>query len=401
MADYHELMAFLSIPRPNGSAAEAATGRALRRWLEARGITCQIHAFRLYPYFFEAIGLWLIFSRTLLAVAIWQRWGWPALAVALIGLAGGALDWTRGIPLVTWPGARRGENLIVEIEPTAGAQAAQEVVISAHYDSKTELLDHRGRAFFVRLLPLGMALTLLVGLLGLLDGLLAASAPQWSNAAFVAGVVLNLVLLILAWGLGLNLALGRLAQPSAGAVDNGAACAVVAGLAERLMGEDGLHHTRVILAWFTGEEANMQGSRAYAASRAWPLPVAVVNLELLGQNGGYVLWEQDGTGFRALPTSPEVNQRLAAAVQAVIGEPPQWAGPLNSDGASFLARGIPTAVLGTQDQVWGLTGLHRPSDNLGRIDMARLPEAVDILAWFIRQNDETPLPIPRPPASAR
>ena len=118
----------------------------------------------------------------------------------------------------------------MEFDPAATGRepATQEIVISAHYDSKTELLDHRRRAFFVRLLPLGMVLTLLVGLLGLADGLLAASAPGWANAAFVAGAVLSLPLLFLAWGLGLNLALGRLVQPSSGAVDNGAAFAVLA-----------------------------------------------------------------------------------------------------------------------------------------------------------------------------
>ena len=103
MVDYPELMSFLSIPRPNGSAAEVATSRALSTWLTTRGIPCRVHAFRLYPYFFEAVGLWLILSRTLLAAAIWLRWGQPALAIALIGLAGGTLDWMFGIPLVTWP----------------------------------------------------------------------------------------------------------------------------------------------------------------------------------------------------------------------------------------------------------------------------------------------------------
>jgi len=166
MDDYRELMSFLSRPRPNGSAAEAETGRALLGWLERRGIPCRVRAFRSYPYFFEAVGLWLILSRTLLAFAVWLRWGWPALAIAVVGLIGGTLDWTLGIPLVTWPGARRGKNLIVEIPPAGDSATSQEVVISAHYDSKTELLDHRQRAFFVRLLPLGMALTLAVGLLG-------------------------------------------------------------------------------------------------------------------------------------------------------------------------------------------------------------------------------------------
>lgn len=387
MADYRELMSFLSTPRPVGSAAEVETGRRLARWLTDRSIPCREQAFPLHPYFFEAIGLWLILSRTLLAAAVWLRWGWPALLIAVVGLVGGTVDWTAGLPLVTWPGRRRGTNLLVELEPAGGSAATQEVIVSAHYDSKTELLDHRQRAFFVRLLPLGMALTLAAGLLGLADGLLAGRAVAWGDVAWLAGVVVSLPLLFLAWGLGLNLALGRLVRSSQGAVDDGAACAVVLGLAERLAQGPGLRRTRVTLACFTGEEANMQGSRAYVRSRGWPLPIAAVNLELLGQAGGYVLWQRDAFGFRALPTSPAVNASLAAAVAQVTGVPPQPAAAINSDGSSFLQHGVPTAVLGAQDPCFGFGGLHRPTDHLSRVDLARLPEAVEILAHFIDQAD--------------
>ncbi len=92
MIDYDELMAFLSIPRPNGSAAERETGRALQNWLARRALPHRVQAFRLYPYFFECVGVWLLLSRTLLSVAIWDRWGWLTLPIAVIGLLGGALD---------------------------------------------------------------------------------------------------------------------------------------------------------------------------------------------------------------------------------------------------------------------------------------------------------------------
>ena len=60
MIDYTELMRILSVPRPNGSAAERETARALCDWLGRRGIRYHVHGFRLYPYFNEAIGLWII-----------------------------------------------------------------------------------------------------------------------------------------------------------------------------------------------------------------------------------------------------------------------------------------------------------------------------------------------------
>ena len=37
MVDYQALMRILSVPRPNGSAAEAETRRALQDWLGSEG----------------------------------------------------------------------------------------------------------------------------------------------------------------------------------------------------------------------------------------------------------------------------------------------------------------------------------------------------------------------------
>ncbi len=385
--NYDELMRIFSVPRPNGSRAEAATRQSILNWLEGRGIPYRLQCFRLYPHFFTAIGAWLILSRSVLALAIWLHWGWLALPIALIGLLGGLLDVVLGFPLVGWIGATRGQNILLEFGPPA---PRQEVILSAHYDSKTELLDHRQRLFFIRNLRLGILLTVILGLLGPLEAWLLASASPWASFAYGAGIALSLPLLALAWGLGLNLSLGRLRRtPSQGAVDNGAACAILLGLAERLT-NDGLplDRTRLTLALFTGEEVNMQGSRAYALGRTWPLPAMALNLEVMAQDGPYVYWEQDGTSLKLVPTSPEVNQRLARAIQDVTGVPPQPVGPVNSDGYSFLRAGVPTAVLGTYDTELKDRGFHLPSDNLERVVMARLPEGVDILSRFIATYDQ-------------
>jgi hypothetical protein len=383
-------MKILSVPRPNGSAAERETSHRLQAWLAERGLPFRLHAFRLFPYFFEAVGIWLILSRTLLALAVWLRWGWLALPIALLGLAGGALDTACHLPLVTWPGGRRGENLLVELNPQNAPR--QEILLTAHYDTKTELLDHRRRMLFLRNLRTGIFLSLLLGLIGPLDGVLRSVGSPWAAFVYGFGAILAVPLLILAWGLGLNLSLGRLIQPSQGAVDNGAACAILLGVAERLRRENPLTQTRVTLALFTGEEVNMQGSRAYARSRTWRLPVAALNLEVMAQDGEYVFWEQDGNAFGLAPTSPQVNEALAAAVAGVTGRPPTPAGPVNSDCASFLAAGVPAGVLGTYDRCLGDAGFHRPTDCLERVQMERLPEGVEILLRFLFHFDHTGIP---------
>ena len=348
--DYNQLMGYLSVPRPNGSSAERRTRHALLGWLDGCGIPHHTQDFCLYPYFFIAIGLWLIFSRSLLALAIWFRSGWPAFWIALVGLLGGLVDVAFNIPLVSWPGATRGENILIEFGPDA---PDQEIVISAHYDSKTELLDHQQRLFFIKNLRLGIALTITLGLLGPLDGWLLLQDASWATLTFWLGVVLSLPLLFLAWGIGLNMSFGWLRAASQGAVDNGAACAILLGLAARLQqGNIELERTRLTLALFGGEEVNMQGSRAYANGRNWPLPALALNLEVMAQDGDYVFWEWEGTSMVLAPTNDQINRTISEVIESVSGVSAWPAGPVTSDGYSFLRVGVPATTIGTYDRRW-------------------------------------------------
>lgn len=401
MIDYSELMRLLSRPRPNGSAAEQQTCQALQGWLQSHHIPYHTHTFRIYPYFFEAIGLWLIVSRTLLALAIALRWGWPAFWIGWIGLLGGLVDVALGFPFVGRPISRSAQNILIQFDPPPAepispnppppARPEQELVFSAHFDSKTELLDHRQRMVFVRSLPLGILLTIVLALLGPLDRALLQAGSPAAPFTYGLGLLLSLPLLYLAWGLGLSLSLGRLRAPSQGAVDNGAACAILLGLANRVAGgELKLHRTRLTLALFTGEEVNMQGSRAYIDSREWPLPAAALNLEVMAQNGEYVIWEQDGTSLKLVPVSARLNQAVSAAVEEVTGAPPRPVGPINSDGYSFLRRRIPSTTLGTYDRRWVDRGFHHATDNLDRVVIDRLPQGVEILACLARRLDSAP-----------
>jgi len=384
MTDFESLMRVLSTPRPNGSRGEETVREALADWLQARGIPFTRHRFRQYPYFYEAIGLWLIFSRTLLAVAIWLGWGWWALLIAAIGVLGGLVDSWRGWHLITWPGAREGQNIIIGLGPQ---NARQEMVFSAHYDTKTELLDHRRRQIFIRSIPMGVALTLALGVMEPLRAWLALQ--QHVLAPWVHGVeiVLTLPLLFLAWGLGLHLSLGRMIEPSQGAVDNGAACAILMKLAERIKDAPPTH-TRVTIALFSGEEVDRQGSRAWVKDRSWPAPTQVVNLELMGQNGSYVIWRQDGDVFRAIPTSPRLNALLAQSIAETTGEEPQTGQVINSDAYPFLLANIPATTMGTLAMRYGAGGLHRPTDNLQRVVMERLPQGVDILLRLLQHLED-------------
>jgi hypothetical protein len=386
MVDYIELLRILSVPRPNGSAAERETARALGDWLTRRGIVYRCQQFKLYPYFNEGIGLWIIASRTLLVLAVALRWGWLTLPIAGLTLLGGLLDVLLRIPFTTWPGACRSENILLEFEPPG--QAGQEIILAAHYDSKTELLDHTGAAFFVRKLHFGIILTVLLGLMGPLERVLSGPSPLLAAVVYWLGLALGGVMLFLAWGYGLHMSLGRWMTPSQGAIDNGAACTILLDLADRLgRGEIWLDHTRVTIALFGGEEVGMQGSRAYVQSRAWSLPAIALNLEIMGQDGEYVIWQREGNGLQQLPTTPGLNQAIAGVVAEVTGRPPRFVGSLVSDSFSFLAAGIPTTVLGTYHSQMGGGGLHRPTDSLDRVVLPRLAESVEIVARLLQKHD--------------
>ena len=109
--DFQELMAILSIPRPNGNAAERWTSQTLQRWLQKRSIPYQIQPFRQYPYLFEATGIWLILSRTLLALAILLRWNWWSLPIALRGFS--AAPWMLPCICPWYPGLGCGAQKIL------------------------------------------------------------------------------------------------------------------------------------------------------------------------------------------------------------------------------------------------------------------------------------------------
>ena len=386
MIDFDVLMDILATSRPNGSKAERITLEALITWLTDHHIPFTTNSFRQYPYFFEAIGLWIILSRTLLAVAYFFHLGWVTFLIALVGLAGETLDIGIHLHLITWPGFKRGQNIIIEFLPE---NAKKELILAAHYDTKTELLDHHQRMLLLKNLRLGIIVTLIIGLLGPIEYYFLSYQSPWSYYSMGLGIGLIIPMLLLAWALGINLVSGRFLNPSQGAVDNGAACAILLSLANELNSTTLSHdRTKITLALFTGEEVNMQGSRAYAGSREWNYPTMAINLEVMAQNGKYVYWEQDGNSLTLMATTDTANQLIQSSVYEITGYPAEPAGSVNSDGYSFLSRGISTGILGTYDIHWKDTGFHRPSDNLQRVVMERLPQGVDILKTLITKYDQ-------------
>jgi hypothetical protein len=375
----------LSTPRPNGSRALAQTVESVQSWLEGQGIPVQAHRFTLRPYLMELLGLWLALTGVLLPVAALGHWGWAGLALALSAVAIPLLEVRFLQPTFTALIQQPARNLVVHF---AAPLPRREVIFCAHLDSKTELLDHAQREVLLRLGMPAMGLALAGGMLMVAEGLLPEGAARLT--IHWLAVLTTLPAAAYGVGMGANLAGGRLSQnPSTGAVDNGAAVAVLLTLARRLhRGDVSPDRTSVTLLFTVGEEAQMQGALSYVRDRkAWPLPTCAANLEVVGQNGGYLLWERDGTAMQKMAADPDLNRALAAAVQAVAGEQPARAPRISSDALAFLRQGIPAATLGSFDAELGGRGFHSALDNPGRIDAQRLAETVVVLGRFLLDRD--------------
>lgn len=386
-----EMPGWLATPRPNGSRALGETAEHIRSWLENNGVAPTIHIYRARPYFNEALGLWLMAGSVAVAACVVSGRGAAAFACAVLLVALGVAEVLLNRPLVSRVRARQQANVIVTMPPVDGGAGAarQEVVLSAHYDTKTEALDHDKRRVFTATLGPAMALCLATGAAAwapeALGDVLGGAIPVLTSGAQLgaAGV------LLFCWGMGLNLATGRfLPRQSTGAVDDGGACAVLLEMARRLAtGAVRLERTRVTLAWFSGEEVTMQGARAWVRSRQWALPARAVNLEAVGQDGGYFTWDADGTVMARVPTDTALTAALSHACLQVTGRPLTAVPEVNSDALAFLEAGIPAAGMGSMDTTIGAGGLHGPLDAPTRVYAERLSESVTILETLLAAID--------------
>ena len=379
--DFRKLMEILSVPRPNGSQALKDTRKKLSDWLDKQGIPHQVQTFKLYPYFLEIGGIWLLLTHTLLAYSIWMQWGWVSLAISVVSLLVSVLE-TRGTPILSWLVPDVGENIVIEFEPEG--EIRQELILSAHYDSKTELLSERWADFFMGKLPVGMLLSLAIGILGVVGWGLAGSAENWSSIIYLTAATLTIPLLAIFIPISINFIFGQLGAPSEGAVDNGAATAILLDVANKLAENGNAYYTKMTLVIFCGEETIVQGSRAYVRQRDFPYPTQAVNLELMGQNGDYLIWNKIGDPFGSFPTDVKLNRQLEELVQQHTDSQLVFrdAAP-GTDTLPFIQAGIPSTSFASLDTELGFGGLHRPIDSLTRVAMSKLPETASLMLGLI------------------
>jgi acetylornithine deacetylase/succinyl-diaminopimelate desuccinylase-like protein len=387
MPGWDELLGRLAeLPRENGSAALHRTASFLHDAFERAGLEATLVPFTATPYALRlagviALGGGLLYLRLMRtgrhAAALATAFILPALLLAQLEFQ---------LPVFGWIGAETQHHVVARLPARS---PAQRLLLTAHYDTKTDLLDHAQRA------PIGWlaAPVLLLMVLGTLAALFAARVRRGQRGLRVLGGVA-------AWSAALYGVLGFLAlsagvfvpRRSPGALDDGASCALLVRLASQLAEGPALERTEVEVILFSAEEVGVQGSWVYAAGRfARPPELAsfVVNLEGLGASADHGVLPAERFRLRSLPP----DARLVALLDEVHRE--RFGKPLLllpegriTDTRSFLARGVPAATVVTREpgQLFP-RGLHSARDDRSRLDEAALDASLAYLLDVVRRAD--------------
>ena len=385
MSAWSELLPRLTEqPRENGSAALHETAAWLVETLQRLGLDVSTVAYTAHPYRLRLAGVLALVGGALYAWSLRSRRPLLALFVAVAMPALLLLELDRYVPIVSWIGATPQHHVVARLP---AQQASQRLILSAHYDTKTDLLDHVERA------P--------IELLGLPVTALMIAAAAWAARRRYRHGPLPRVARIAVWtaplyGLGLfaSLSAGMLVRArSPGALDDGAACAVLIRLAERLHAAGPLPRTEVEIALLSGEEIGVQGSWEYARQRfsAPPdLPTSVINLEFIGAAPDLAVFGSEKFSLRSFPPDPT----LVAILDAVYRQQRQkplyvtWYGAA-TDARSFLAHGIPAATLSSDLPGHALgRGMHAATDSPDRVDPAALDATLSYLDAAVRAADQ-------------
>ncbi|MCX8071930.1 MAG: M28 family metallopeptidase [Candidatus Binatia bacterium] len=378
------LSSLASTPRENGSAELLATAHWLTEYLRQEGWEAAQHWYTAYPLEQRMLGIALLCGGLGYAMCMWRhRFGWAALLALLLPLAAVAQIDLR-LPL-SWFAPFSQPNVVARLP---NREAVETLVFSAHLDTKTDLFDHVTRApILVFAAPAALLMCAVA-----LGSFVAHQAGNLSAGRQALARILGWIGAIYALALAAVFSGGALlSERSPGALDDGAACAVLARLAHELRATPP-QAVEVHLVFFSGEELAAQG--AHALLRSWQpgngqRPVRVVNLDPLGASSEVrVLGSERGFLSGSSP-SPEVVAIVDAAHRKLRSSPIETVELIGlTDGWAWRRYGYPAATLFSFVPPFALPrGLHSKEDHRTRIESSALDFSLALMETIVRELD--------------
>ncbi len=379
-----QLLDGLATARENGSAGLTAAASALEMTLRAAGAEVSLQEFICRPYAARLAGVVCFTLSIVFCALMWRRrFGWALLVAALLPAYLG-LDYELRLPLMSRIGAVREHNIIAHFPVT---QPQRTVILAAHYDTKTDLLDPYQRAPIQFLIVPMLVITLALPLTALWRQARAYDERHVRTWAALVPLYFFGFLVMMSGG-------AIVSARSPGALDDAATVATLTKLAERLAArEPPLEHTEIEVVLFAGEEVGLQGSAAYMAERLvtpLPRPTYVINGEGWGYGRGLSYFVSERSALRRYDASGALVRTLDRALRHLVpgaGLLPDIQ-PVSTDARSFLAAGIPSVTLGSQRNGDGqIRGLYSAADSRDRIQAGTLEQTVAFLQAALADID--------------
>ncbi|HYH98708.1 M28 family peptidase [Hyalangium sp.] len=396
MAGWEELLHPLTeVSRENGSAGLQDAASYLAAALQSAGAQVEHIPYLASPWRLRVTGLLVLVGGCAYGLLMRKGKALAALAVALLVPAVLLAELDGYVPLVSRWGTAPQAHVLARIP--AQVPPVQRLILAAHYDTKTDLLDHVERGP-IELATLPATLFLMLGAAGLLALRRWPQAPRalkWGpRLATLAGPLVGVAYFLM-------LTAGAfIPERSPGALDDGASCAILVRLAQTLAASP-LERTEVEILLLSGEEIGVQGSWEYARQRfARPpaLPTALLNLEGLGATENLAVYGIEHFTLRRFYPDPRLVRLLDEVHQQARGRPLHvTSDPVVTDARSFLAHGIPSATLaGDAADHKPFRGMHSAEDHRHRVSIPALEGTLELLLTTVRLADTRELLRQRP-----
>jgi len=183
----------------------------------------------------------------------------------------------------------------------------QFIIISGHYDTKSQTFTTFFRALAYFLLVVGLIPLLII----MLTAIIMKFIPPYQISILIKSLTIIFSLISLAGSI--MLTFNKLGNDSPGTLDNASSIAVIYEIARIIKNNSGLENTSVVLTILSAEELGMWGSRAFCNAHKndiSPNKSSNINIDMIGlKNAPVSIMKYYGLPFKK-PISPKLNELI-------------------------------------------------------------------------------------------